>query len=69
MSRFHRNSNVDSARVIEVLEITSIVGEGTKHEPVRQVVEYFSPEGKLLARHDAETAFSLGVWHDDEVKS
>lgn len=65
MSDFERLSNVDEARVIEVVEVKSIVGEGIDGSPIRQITEYFSKEGELLARRDTHLdTLEKGVWHE-----
>jgi hypothetical protein len=41
-----------SVRRIEVIEVVDARGFGDEHSPVRQVVQYWSMEGRLLAEHD-----------------
>ncbi len=43
---------VDSAKVILVIVTKSARGDGTKEEPVREVTEYWSMDGKKLAEND-----------------
>ncbi len=62
---FERLSNVNGAKLIEVLEVKSIVGEGdSEGTPIRPIVEYFSKDGVLLARRDSYLDGELehGVW-------
>lgn len=66
MNSFKRLSNVDEAHVIEVLEVKSICGSGTSEDPFRQITEYFSKEGDLLARREPTDSLSTGVWEADE---
>lgn len=47
---------VDSARVIQVIEIKSARGSGATEQPVRIVTEYWSLDGKKLAEHDPLTS-------------
>ncbi len=47
-----RLSNTDGAKVIKVIRVESLVGEGTAENPARQITEYFSLKGKRLARVD-----------------
>jgi len=47
-----RTSNVNSARVIQVIEVKSIFGKGTDDDPVRELVEYYTLDGLLLADVD-----------------
>ena len=48
--KHQRLSFVDEVKMIEVIEVKSIVGDGTKEYPITQIVEYFTPDGKRLAR-------------------
>lgn len=43
---------MDKARVITVIETTSITGAGTKEAPHREMAQYWSLDGKLLATRD-----------------
>lgn len=47
-----RPRGVDCARVISVIETKAIRGLGVEEDPVRQVIQYWSMEGKLLAEKD-----------------
>lgn len=66
---FERLSNVDEVKVIQVVEVKSLVGEGDgKGTPIRQIAEYFSVEGELLARRDKYLdgdILEMGVFSDD----
>ena len=65
---FERLTNVDEAKVIEVVEVFSIVGEGDGNgSPIRQIREYYSKDGELLARRDPclEPELSHGVWSEE----
>lgn len=68
MSKFERLSNVDGAKIIQVVVVESIVGDGVKGSPVRTIQEYFSTEGELLARRDTwrDDELKLGIWHDGD---
>lgn len=39
-----------SARVIQVIETVSLAGDGTDESPLYKVHQYWSPDGKLLAK-------------------
>ncbi|PWG00983.1 hypothetical protein [Levilactobacillus bambusae] len=45
-------SVVKSVEVIKVIEVQSLIGEGTEESVVRHLKEYFDLEGNLLAKHD-----------------
>ena len=46
--------NVPSAKLIQVLEVTTSEGAGTEESPIRSVTYYLEPEtGRFLARYDA----------------
>lgn len=47
-----RSRGTDSARVVEVIETTSLRGSGTQGDPYRSVVQYWSRDGELLAERD-----------------
>lgn len=66
MSKFRRLSNIDEAQIIEVIEVKSIVGDGTSEDPYRQITEYFSKEGDLLARREPSESLSTGIWEVEE---
>lgn len=42
----------DSARVIMVIETKTAIGDGTEENPVREVTQYWAPNGKRLAESD-----------------
>lgn len=50
MSKHKRLSNVDEVKVIQVVEVKSLVGKGVEDDPGRQITEYFSLDGVRLAR-------------------
>lgn len=52
MTTYQRASSVDAASVIQVIQVCSITGAGVEGDPVRQIVEYYSLTGELLARRD-----------------
>jgi len=41
-----------TARVIQVIETTSTIGEGIPENIMRTITEYWDLEGNLLATHD-----------------
>ena len=47
-----RPRGTDNAKVIQVVQTKSIIGLGTKEDPVRQIYQYWDFKGKLLAKHD-----------------
>ena len=42
-----------SARVIQVIETVSLAGDGTDIHPVYELHQYWSMDGKLLAKSDS----------------
>lgn len=42
----------DSAKVIQVIETTALIGGGTASDPCRLVTQYWDLEGKLLCDND-----------------
>lgn len=49
---FTRLTGVNSAKMIEVIEVKSLAGDGTNESPFYEVTEYYSEDGELLARHN-----------------
>lgn len=42
----------DKARVIRVIETVSLIGDGTEENPIREITQYWSFDGKHLANKD-----------------
>lgn len=42
-------NDIEGVEVKQVVEIKSIIGSGTKDDPIRIIAEYWSFDGKLLA--------------------
>ena len=42
----------DSARIVEVIETRSLMGEGTTYDPYRAVIQYWHKNGDLIATID-----------------
>jgi hypothetical protein len=40
------------AKLIQVIETDNLRGKGTAEEPFRRVMQYYTPEGELLAERD-----------------
>ena len=47
-----RASNVDGARVVQVIVIDSLLGAGTDESPRRVIRDIYSIEGHFIARRD-----------------
>lgn len=47
-----RSRGTDNARVIQVIETASLMGEGTENDKCREVKQYWDFEGNLLAEND-----------------
>jgi hypothetical protein len=57
---------------MQVIEVKSLAGEGNgRGTPLREIREYYSPDGELLARYDHYINGPLenGVWSSDSLKS
>lgn len=61
MSKFVRSTAINEARLIEVLQVKSIIGDGTHESPVVEITEYYSKDGELLARRGLEGLYR-GIW-------
>jgi hypothetical protein len=47
-----RPRRTDSAKVIQVIETRSLIGLGTEDDLCRDLIQYWSLDGKLLATYD-----------------
>lgn len=62
---FSRNTGVNEAKVIQVIEIKSLAGNGVEGDPSYEVTEYYSLDGTLLARHNPlKPDLELGDWSE-----
>ena len=69
MSEYNRLTSVNECKVIKVIEVRSVVGDGTSGYPIREVVEYYTLDGKRLARfNDFTDELANGVWIDKKGK-
>ena len=67
MSKHKRLSNVDEVKVIQVVEVKSLVGRGVEDDPGRQITEYFSLDGVRLARAEPfNKEPEIHEWSDDD---
>lgn len=67
MSEHRRLSNVDEVKVIQVVEVKSLVGKGVDGDPGRQITEYFSLDGVRLARAEPfNKEPEIHEWSDDD---
>lgn len=66
MSKHKRLSNVDEVKVIQVVEVKSLVGRSVEDDPGRQITEYFSLDGVRLARAEPfGKEPEIHEWSDD----
>lgn len=47
-----RPRGTDNAKVIKVIQTKSLLGRGTKEDPVRFIYQYWDFKGNLLAEKD-----------------
>lgn len=66
--KFVRNSAVNEAKVIQVIAIESITGEGVEGDPIRPVREYFTLDGQLLARTEKSEDLNIGKWSSESAQ-
>lgn len=64
-----RANGARSARVIQVIETKAERGLGVEKDPVREITQYWSLEGKLLAERDEDTQFlcDLVTWESKRL--
>jgi hypothetical protein len=41
-----------SGRILTVVEVRHMIGQGTGADPAREIIQFFDAEGTLLATHD-----------------
>lgn len=46
-------TNIDNAKLIEVILVSAVAGDGTKENPTRCVQELWTKDGKLICCLDA----------------
>ena len=44
---------IDSVRIVEVIVVIGVNGQGTEKDPVRRVVEYWTKDGQKIAEIEA----------------
>jgi hypothetical protein len=59
---FERLTGVNEARVVQVIEIKSLAGNGDSESPMHEVTEYYSFDGELLARKTLKGDLPIGRW-------
>ncbi len=64
-----RANGTKSARIILVIETKAERGFGIEKDPVREVTQYWSLEGKLLAERDDDAQFlcDLVTWESERL--
>ena len=62
---FIRLTGVNEVKVLTVVEVKSLAGDGTVEHPMYEVTEYYSFDGELLARHNpTKPDKDLGVHYE-----
>lgn len=49
-----------AAKIIEVIRTVSVVGKGTDDDPVREVAQYWTVDGRLIAEEPAVRGVTSG---------
>lgn len=57
-----RPRGTDKAEVIQVIKTISLLGLGTKEDPVRYIYQYWDFDGNLLAKNDTLLTGDLQEW-------
>lgn len=39
---------MDNIKIVNLIKLTKTIGDGTKENPVRKIIQYWSLKGKLL---------------------
>jgi len=68
MSKFNKRlSNIDEVKIMQVIEIKSLIGKGTPEDVCRQLIEYYDMDGNLLARYDSWSSNLDTVLFEEEM--
>jgi hypothetical protein len=68
MNKFiKRLSNIDEVKIMQVIEIKSLIGKGTPEDVCRQLIEYYDMAGNLLARYDSWSSNLDTVLFEEEM--
>lgn len=64
-----RANGTESAKVVQVIETKAKRGLGIEKDPVREVVQYWSLDGKFLAERDDDIQFlsDLTAWESKRL--
>jgi hypothetical protein len=62
MNPYTRLTPINEIKVIQVIEVKSLIGDGTKDSPIAEVTEYYSLDGIRLARRNYNDKLENGVW-------
>lgn len=64
-----RSDGTESAKVIQVIETKAKRGLGIEKDPVREVTQYWSLDGKFLAERDDDIQFlnDLATWESKRL--
>jgi len=63
MEKFTRLTPINQVKIIEVVQVISLIGKGITGNPIREVTEYYSLDGNLLARTNIDTDLTIGIWN------
>ena len=65
--QFTRLTPINECKVIKVIEVKSLVGDGVAGSPIKEIREYYSLDGVRLARYvPNETDLGFGIWGKDD---
>ncbi len=64
-----RANGTKTAKVIQVIETKAERGLGVEKDPIREITQYWSLEGKLLAERDEDKQYlnDLVVWESERL--
>lgn len=62
---YTRSTAINEVNIIQVIEIKSIIGTGNVNSPITEISEYYSMEGKLLARKTIYDDLTIGKFNDE----
>lgn len=62
---YTRSTAINEVNILQVIEIKSIIGTGNVNSPITEISEYYSMEGKLLARKTIYDDLTIGKFNDE----
>lgn len=53
-------NRLDRVRIVELIEIEAVKGQGTEKDPIRRVKSYWTKDGKIIAEIEDTNELTFG---------